>query len=92
MDLMATAVEPIKRKLKPEEVHKALKKQPLVGLTGAAKILGIAPPNISRLRAAGRMPQGIPVEGSADVYVKSEVVALARELARERRRRENGKP
>jgi hypothetical protein len=51
-----------------------------VGLTGAAKILGIAPPNISRLRAAGRMPQGIPVEGSADVYVKSEVVALAREL------------
>lgn len=61
-----------------------LKDQPLVGLTAAAKILGIAAPNVSRLRKQGRMPEGVEVEGSAMVYLKSEVAGLAKELAAER--------
>lgn len=65
-------------------VRAALKDQPIVGLTAAAKLLGIAPPNVSRLRSQGRMPEGIEVEGSAMVYLRSEVVALGKELARER--------
>lgn len=67
-------------KATPEELRKAIDDQPLVGLTGAAKILGKAPPNVSRLRKAGRMPEPIAVEGSAPVYVRSEIEALAREL------------
>lgn len=66
------------------DLRAALKDQPLVGLTGAAKLLGIAPPNVSRLRSQGRMPDGVEVEGSAMVYVRSEVVKLAGELERER--------
>lgn len=81
---MATAANP---KLSPEEMHAALKRQKLVGLTAAAKILGIAPPNVARLRAQGRMPEGVPVEGSADVYLREEVVKLARSMKRERDRR-----
>lgn len=61
-----------------------LKDQPLVGLVAAAKLLGIAAPNVSRLRSQGRMPEGIAVEGAAQVYFRSEVLALAKELERER--------
>jgi transposase-like protein len=73
-----------KRRYSPSEVRDALRSQPLIGLTAAAKRLGIAPPNVSRLRRQGRMPAGIEVEGSAMVYLESEVEALARELDRER--------
>ena len=83
---MATATA--NRKLTPEEMHAALRKQKLVGLTAAAKILGIAPPNVTRLKTQGRLPQGIPVEGSADVYLREEIVKLGKQLARERGRRD----
>lgn len=68
-------------KLKPDELAAAVKKQPLVGVNRAAKILGIAPPNFGRYRA--RLVE-IPVEGSAAVFVKAEVEALKRTLAAER--------
>lgn len=84
---MATATEPIKRKLKPEEMRAALKKQPLVGLTAAAKILGMAPPNVNRLRDRGEMPPGIHVEGSADVFLRAEVEALAKRRTKAREKR-----
>lgn len=74
-------------KLTPDEVRVLIRKHKLVGLTAAAKILGVAAPNVSRLRAQGRMPDGIPVEGSADVYLREEVVKLARALKRERGQR-----
>lgn len=77
-------------KVKAEDVHRAVKAQPLVGVNRAAKMLGIAPPNVSRLRSQGRMPEAIPVEGSAGVYVKSEVEALASELEAERAARAGG--
>jgi hypothetical protein len=59
----------------------------LVGTTVAAKILGIAPPHVSRLREQGRMPDPIPVDGSVDVYVREEVEALGAELRAEREAR-----
>jgi hypothetical protein len=60
----------------------------LVGASVAARILGVQPPYISRLREMGRMPEAVPIEGSqADGYVRGEVEALARELAAARRAR-----
>lgn len=56
----------------------------LVGTTAAARILGIRPPHVSRLRDQGRMPDPIPVEGSVDVYVQEEIEELAKALAEER--------
>lgn len=68
-------------KMPPAELAAAVKKQPLVGVNRAAKILGIAPPNFRRYR--DRLTE-IPVEGSAAVFVRSEVEALAKELKAER--------
>lgn len=73
-----------RKKATPADARAVLKDQPLVGLTAAAKLLGIAPPNVSRLRSQGRMPEGVEVGGAAMVYFRSEVEALARELTRER--------
>lgn len=72
------------KKITAADVHAAVAAQPLVGLKGAAGILGVKPPNVSRLRTQGRMSAAVPVEGSADVYVRSEVEALAGELGAER--------
>lgn len=59
----------------------------LVGAVAAAGILGVQPPHLARLKAQGRMPGGIPVEGTRDVYVRAEVETLARTLRREREAR-----
>lgn len=56
----------------------------LVGPVAAAKILGVQPPHLARLRRQGRMPEAIPVEGTNDVYVREDVEALAKTLAAER--------
>lgn len=84
-------LDPTKKKLTSEQMHAALRKQPLVGLVAAANILGIAPPNVTRLRTQGRMPDPVHVEGSADVYLKSDIQKLARALSRERAKRDDGK-
>jgi predicted DNA-binding transcriptional regulator AlpA len=81
------ARKPRRKKATPAELRAALKDQPLVGLVEAARILGVKPPNITRLREQGRMPAGVQVEGAAMVYVRSEVEALAKALARERSKR-----
>lgn len=83
-DVKASIRKPRRKKATPDEARQAVKDQPLVGLTAAAKILGIAPPNVSRLRRQNRMPEGIPVEGAAMVYLKVEVEKLAKQLAAER--------
>jgi predicted DNA-binding transcriptional regulator AlpA len=75
---------PRRKKMTPTEVRLALRDQPLIGLTAAARLMGIAPPNVSRLRSQGRMPKGVEVEGSAMVYFRSEVEALGVELESER--------
>jgi hypothetical protein len=62
---------------------------PLVGSTAAARILGIPGPHVARLRKAGRL-QPVPIEGTADAYVRSEVEALDRALKRERQARAKG--
>lgn len=80
------ARRPRRKKTTAEELRAALKDQPLVSLVGAARLLGVKPPNIARLRRQERMPEGIEVEGAARVYVRSEVVKLAKQLARERAR------
>jgi hypothetical protein len=75
---------PRRAKATPVVVRAALADQPLVGLTAAAKILGIQAPNVSRLRSQGRMPDGVQVQGSAMVYFESEIQTLAKELQAER--------
>lgn len=74
-----------------ERIEAWLKRQPrapkLVGATAAAELLAVKPPHITRLKAQGRMPEPLPVEGSVDVYIRSEVMALAKELKAERKRR-----
>jgi hypothetical protein len=63
----------------------------LVGSTEAARILGVPKPHVARLRAQGRMPEPFTVQGGHDVYVKSEVVQLGRQLERERKARASGR-
>jgi hypothetical protein len=53
----------------------------LIGVNASAKRLGVAPPNFKRYRP--RLTE-VPVEGSAAVFVKAEVEALAGELAQQR--------
>jgi predicted DNA-binding transcriptional regulator AlpA len=62
----------------------------LIGSSMAAEILGVQKPHVTRLRRQGRMPPPVNVAGSNDVYVRSEVVALAAELEREREQRAKG--
>lgn len=52
----------------------------LVGVTAAAEILGVPKPHISQ-RLKDVMPEAIEVEGSAHVWIKSEVEELARKRA-----------
>lgn len=58
----------------------------LVGGKVAASIMGVYPPHITRLKDQGRL-RPIPIEGSVDAYLRSEVQVVAEEmrLARERR-------
>lgn len=61
----------------------------LVCASHASKTLKVA--NIWRLRKQGRMPAGVPIKGSADVYLESEVQDLALVLEEERRERAQAK-
>lgn len=76
-------------KLSPPVIAGAIKREPLVGVTAASKILGIPTPNFKRDAAPHLI--ALPVEGSAAVYFRSEVRELARELRRRRRARSNGR-
>lgn len=72
-------------------LERFLERQPrfpdLVGATKAASLMGVNPPYITRLKDQGRMPEPVPVEGSADGYVREEVLALGEELEAGRIRR-----
>lgn len=59
----------------------------VIGVTAASAALGIPSSNFKRYRA--RLT-AIPVEGSADVFSKREVEALAEELAGRRAERVDG--
>lgn len=54
-------------------------REPLIGMTAAAKLLGIKPSNFRR--DAEPHLTGIPVQGSAKVYFRNEVEAFARQRA-----------
>lgn len=73
-----------RRRVSADEARAVLREQPLVGLVAAARLLGVRAPNVTRLRQQGRMPEGVPVEGSAMVYLRSEIEVLAGELDKER--------
>jgi hypothetical protein len=60
-----------------EDVALVTAAQPLVGVKAGAEIIGKATPNFRRYR--GRLIE-IPVEGSASVFVRSEVEALGAAL------------
>lgn len=64
-------------KLSLREIADALGREPLVGTTVAARILGIKAPNFKR-DAAPHLT-AVQVEGSAAVYFRSQVEGLARE-------------
>jgi hypothetical protein len=63
----------------------------LVGTTGAAKIFEIHLPHVTRLRAAGELPEPVHVEGGRDVFIRDEVVARARDRRRRRRERDRAR-
>lgn len=69
-------------KTTPEELHRAVKDQPLVGVNAASAILDVANANFKRYR--GRLKE-VPVEGSSAVFVRAEVRELKRTLDREKR-------
>jgi predicted DNA-binding transcriptional regulator AlpA len=75
-----------------KKLRRWMEKQPmapdLIGRKVAADILGVNSPYISRLHDQGRMPDPIPIEGTAPAYIREEVEALATELRAERKRRE----
>lgn len=56
----------------------------LISRKVAAEILGVASPHIARFEKQGRMPEPIPVEGTASAYVREEIEAFREELERER--------
>ncbi len=68
-----------------------LERQPqtpeLVGGSVAAQILGVHHPHVARFVRQGRL-KPVEVAGGANAYIKSEVLVLAGELAREREARE----
>lgn len=74
---MATAA-----KMSPEELAAAIAAAGgLIGVNASARKLGVAAPNFRRYRS--RLTE-VPVEGSASVFVTTEVEALANELAEQR--------
>lgn len=75
-------------KLSRADIAAALSEEPLVGVTAAARRLGMKPPNFNR-DAKPRLIE-IAVEGSASVYFRSEVDELAQERAAARAARSNG--
>lgn len=82
---MAAAAMPAHVKSNALELRRTAKSAGgLVGVKAAAEMLGIATPNFKRYR--DRLT-AIPVEGSADVFAKAEVRALARVLEAERAKR-----
>jgi hypothetical protein len=62
-----------------EQVVGLLRKQPLVTVGEASRILGIKTPNFGRYRD---QLTAVPVEGGPDVFFRSEVRALKRRLKR----------
>lgn len=75
-------------KLSPALLAESLKREPLVGVTKASQLLGIKASNFRR----DAMPHlvSVPVEGSADVYFRSEVQQLAQDRAVAKAARRNG--
>jgi hypothetical protein len=74
-------------KFSPADVLVVVKAQPLVGVKAGSEILGLAPPNFRRYRE--RLAE-IEVEGSASVFVRSQVEELAAGLAADREGRKAG--
>lgn len=69
-------------KLSPAELVAEIKRQPLIGVTAGAELLGIKTPNFRR-DATPHLTE-VPVEGSASVYFRSEVEQLAKDRAQRR--------
>lgn len=77
------------RKLSPVEIVGAVKHEPLIGVSAAAKLLGIPSSNFKRDAAPHLL--SLPIEGSGtSAYFRSEVLALKRHRAQARASRQNG--
>lgn len=93
----------MKRYVDENEILKRVpadKRAPLVRLLGraptapdlvsrkvAAEILGVQSPHIARFEKQERMPESIPIEGTAPAYVREEIEALRDEIKTERAER-----
>lgn len=62
--------------LSPAEIAGELEREPLIGVTAASKLLGIPSTNFKRDARPHLTP--VPVEGTAMVFFRSEVVELAK--------------
>lgn len=75
-----------------EHFRRWLDRQPtapeLVSRQVAADIMGVQSPHVTRYVKQGRMPEPLPVEGSAPVYLREEVEKLGVEIRAEREARE----
>lgn len=83
--MSSVATSPESTPLSLRELAEQLALEPLIGVSAAAKLLGMPPSNFTRDAKPRLIP--IPVEGSATVYFRSEVSSLARELQERRRAR-----
>lgn len=74
-----------------EKLARFFSRQPtaphLVSRKVAAEILGVQSPHLARYEKQGRMPEPIPVEGTAGAYVREEIEAFRDDLEREREAR-----
>lgn len=71
-------------KLTPQELADHLKREPLVGVTVASKLLGISASNFNR--DASRHLTAIKIHGTGTLYFSSEVRKLKRTRDRARQR------
>lgn len=85
--LAAAAAKVAAGRFTAEDVVAVVAAQPLVGVKAGSEILRLAPPNFRRYRE--RLAE-IEVAGSASVFVRSQVEALAADLAAAREGREAG--
>lgn len=61
----------------------------LISATEAATILGVKPPQVSRMRQSGRMPKGVLISGGTrkepvEAYLREDIERLAKERAAEK--------
>lgn len=85
--LMEAIATPDREQLSSSELAAQLAHEPLMGVSAAARLLGMKAPNFNR--DVKPLLPAVPVEGSANVYFRSDVERFAAELRERREAREH---